>query len=67
MTKATVLVASMVDTPLTITVTLRKGTMGGAPYFGRRVGGGPIFEVSVSQLDTKLCPGKLPTGSSYFE
>ena len=31
--------------------------MGGAPYIGPRLGGGPMFEVSVSQLDTKERPG----------
>ena len=43
--------------------------MGDAPYIGPRLGDGPIFEVhvSVSQLDVKERPGKLPTGSSQFE
>ena len=41
-----------------------RGPLGGAPYIGPRVGGGPIFEVSVSHLDTKECPGKLHTPSS---
>ena len=31
--------------------------MGGAPYTGPRLGDGPIFEVSVSHLDTKERPG----------
>ena len=35
--------------------------MGGAPYIGPRLGDGPIFEVSVSHLDVKEHPGKLPT------
>ena len=35
--------------------------MGGAPYIGPRLGDGPIFEVSVSRLYVKECPGKLPT------
>ena len=38
--------------------------MGGAPYAGPRLGDGPIFKVSVSELDTKERPGKLPMGSS---
>ena len=38
--------------------------MGGAPYIGSRLGGGPIFEVSLSQLDTKERPGKLSMQSS---
>ena len=38
--------------------------MGGAPYIGPRLGGGPIFEVSVAHLDAKERPGKLPTLSS---
>ena len=40
--------------------------MDGAPYIGPRLGGGPIFEVSVYmlQLDAKERPGKLPIGSS---
>ena len=33
--------------------------MGGAPYIGPRLGDGPIFEVSVSQLYAKERPGKL--------
>ena len=41
-----------------------KNSMGGAPYIGPRLRDGPIFEVSVSHLDTKECPGKLPTLSS---
>ena len=37
--------------------------MGGAPYIGPSTRDGPIFEVyvSVSHLDVKECPGKLPT------
>ena len=38
-----------------------KGPMGGAPYIGSRLGGGLIFEVSLSQLETKKHPGKLST------
>ena len=38
----------------------KKGPMGGAPYIGPRLGDGPIFEVSVSQLDVKERPGKYP-------
>jgi hypothetical protein len=41
-----------------------KGPMGGAPYSGSELGGGPIFQVSVSQLHSKERPGKLPTRSS---
>ena len=42
----------------------KRGPMSGAPYIGPRLGDGPIFKVSVSQLDAKECPGKLPMGSS---
>ena len=45
----------------------KKGPMGGASYIGSRLGDGPIFEVSLSQLDAKERPGKLPTRSSLFE
>ena len=38
--------------------------MGGAPNIGPRLGGGPIFEVSVAHLDAKERPGKLPMLSS---
>ena len=38
--------------------------MGGAPYIGPRLGGGPIFEGSLSQLNVKERPGELPTRSS---
>ena len=38
--------------------------MGGAPYIGLRLGDGRIFETSVSHLDVKERPGKLPTLSS---
>ena len=41
--------------------------MGGAPYIGSRLGDGPIFEASLSQLDAKERPGELPTRSSLFE
>jgi hypothetical protein len=41
-----------------------KGPMGGAPYIGPKLGGGPIFQVSMSQLDAKERPGKVPTRSS---
>ena len=37
--------------------------MGGAPYIGPRLGDGPMFEVSVSQLDAKERLGKLCMGS----
>ena len=40
------------------------GPMGGAPYIGPRLGDGPIIEVSVSRIDVKESPGKLPVGSS---
>ena len=33
--------------------------MGGAPYIRPRLGDGPIFVVSLSQLNAKECPGKL--------
>ena len=35
--------------------------MGDAPHIGPRLGDGPMFEASVSHLDVKECPGKLPT------
>ena len=41
------------------TVPSLKGPMGGAPYIGSRLGDGPIFEVSLSQLDAKERTGKL--------
>ena len=41
--------------------------MGGAPYIGLRPEDGLIFKVSLSQLDAKKRPGKLPTRSSLFE
>ena len=44
--------------------------MGGAPYFGPRLGDGPIFEVSVSQLDVKEHPGNYPRDlhvSNWFQ
>ena len=41
-----------------------RGLMGGAPYIGPRLGGGPVFEVSVACLDAKERLGKLPTLSS---
>ena len=37
-----------------------RGPMGGAPYIRPKLGGGPIFEVSVSRLYSKERPGKLP-------
>ena len=40
-----------------------RGPMGGAPYTGPRLGDGPIIEVSVSQIDAKERPSKLPVGS----
>ena len=39
----------------------RKGSIGGAPYIGPRLGDGPIFAVSVSCLYAKERPGKLLT------
>ena len=42
----------------------KRGPMGGAPYIGPRLGDGLIFKVSVSHLDAKERPGKLPTLSS---
>ena len=44
-----------------------KEPMGGGPYIGSRLGGGPIFAVSLSQLHAKERPGKLPMRSSLFE
>ena len=44
--------------------TSQRGPMGGAPYIQLRLGDGPIFKVSVSHLDMKERPGKLPTLSS---
>ena len=41
-----------------------RGPMGGAPYIGSRLGGGPIFKVSVSRLYVKERPGKLLTLAS---
>ena len=41
-----------------------RGPLGGTPYIGPRLGDEPIFEVSVSHLDLKERPGKLPTLSS---
>ncbi len=38
----------------------KKGPIGSAYYIGPRLGDGPTFKVSVLQLDTKECPGKLP-------
>ena len=40
---------------------LERGPMGGAPYIGPRLGDGPTFEVSVSRLYVKECPGNLST------
>jgi hypothetical protein len=33
--------------------------MGSAPYIGSKLGGGPIFQVSVSQLDAKERPWQV--------
>ena len=44
-----------------------RGPMGSAPYIGPKLGDGPTFKVSVSHLDAKERPGKLPTLSSSFE
>ena len=46
--------------------TIKTGPMGSAPYIGPRLGDGLIFEVSLSQLDTKECPSKLPMQYSLF-
>ena len=37
----------------------KRGPMGGAPYFGPRLGDGPIFDVSVSRLYAKKHPGNV--------
>jgi hypothetical protein len=44
-----------------------EGLMGRALYIGSRLGGGPIFGVSLSQLDVKELTGKSPMLSSLFE
>jgi hypothetical protein len=38
-----------------------KGHMGGALYIGPKLGSGPIFQVSMLELDSKERPGKVPT------
>ena len=43
-----------------------RGPMGSAPYIGPRRGDGPIFEVSVSHLDAKERPGKLPMHAIFI-
>ena len=54
----------LADSRILVTYPRERGPMGGAPYIGPRLGDGPIFEVSVSRLDAKERPGKLPTLSS---
>ena len=41
-----------------------KGSMGGAPYIGPRLGDGLIFKAPLSQLDMKERLGKISTQSS---
>ena len=55
---------SMLHAEIILSYLREKGPMGGAPYIGSRLGDGPIFEVSLSQLDAKERPGKLSTRSS---
>ena len=43
-----------------------KGPMGGVPYIGPRLGGGPIFEIPLSQLDAKECPDKYVHNLHYL-
>ena len=38
-----------------------RGPMGGAPYIGLKLGGGPTFVASLSRFNAKERPGKLPT------
>ena len=47
-----------------ISIAFRQSTQVSYPYTGSRLGAGPIFEVSVSHLDVKERPGKLPMLSS---
>ena len=57
------LIGSAVNAHPYCTISLWKGPVGSAPYMhiGSRPGGGPIFEVSLLQLEAKEHPGKLPT------
>ena len=43
-----------------------KGPMGGAPYIGPRLGGGPIFKIPLLQLDAKERPGKYVRNLHYL-
>ena len=43
-----------------------KGPMGGAPYIGPRLGGGPIFEIPLLQLDAKERPDKYVRNLHYL-
>ena len=55
----------LIPTNFLIPYSHERGPMGGAPYgIGPRLGDGPIFEASVSHLDAKERPGKLPMLSS---
>ena len=47
--------------PIIIPCPRERGPMGGSPYIRPRLGGGPIFEVSVSRSYAKERPGKLLT------
>ena len=38
---------------------LERGPMGGVPYIGLRLGGGPIFAISLSYPIVKECPGNI--------
>ena len=43
-----------------------KGPMGGVPYIGPRLEGGPIFEISLSQLHAKERPDKYVSDLHYL-
>ena len=55
--------AMKVNSLLNIPYPRERGSMGGAPYIGPRLGEGPIFFVSVSHIDVKERPDKLPTST----
>ena len=50
----------------TILYPCEKGPMSGAPYIGPRLGGGPIFEIPLSQLDEKERPDKYVCNLHYL-